>query len=191
MAEIMLAAGELDRARVATDELAAIAADFGTEILGAVAAHARGALQLAEGDAESAVEPLRHAFGVWHRVGAPYIAARIRTLLARAYRGLGDRDGAGLELEAARHVFASLGAEPDLERLASVTAAAGAPAHGLSRRELEVLRLVARGKTNRAIAAELCLSQRTIDRHVSNIFSKIDVASRAAATAFAYQNDLV
>lgn len=188
--EIMLAAGALDRARAAVDELATIAGDFGTEVLGAMAAHARGSLRLAEGEPRDAIEPLRRAFDVWRRVGAPYIAARIRVLLAAAYRALGDGDGAELELDAARQVFEQLGAEPDLAALAPTAQPAETPPHGLSRRELEVLRLVASGRTNKAIAAELCVSERTVDRHVSNIFSKIDVPSRAAATAFAYRHNL-
>lgn len=188
--EIMLAAGELDKARAAADELATIAEDFATEVLGAMAAHAGGALRLAEGDPKAAIEPLRRAFDVWRRVGAPYIAARIRVLLAAAYRALDDHGGAELELDAARRVFEQLGAEPDLAALASTAQAEKSTPHGLSRRELEVLRLVASGMTNKTIAAELCVSERTVDRHVSNIFAKIDVPSRAAATAFAYRHNL-
>ena len=136
---------------------------------------------------------MRRAFRVWHEVGAPYIAARLRLLIARACRALGDRDTAALELDLAREVFERLGAAPDLAALARrrrARAAARCP-RGLSPRELEVLRLVASGKTNKAIAKQLCLSEKTIDRHVSNIFVKANVASRAAATAFAYQHGLV
>ena len=205
--EIMLAADELDAARMGADELETIARNFGTRILGAMAANARGAVRLAGGDPHGAIELLRYAFDVWHRAGAPYIAARIRVLLATAYRLLGDQDGAALEVDAAGKVFAQLGAEPDLKAVDSARELArelaresarestgekrGGSAHGLSPRELEVLRLVASGRTNKAIAAQLSLSERTIDRHVSNIFSKIDVPSRAAATAFAYKHHLV
>jgi ATP/maltotriose-dependent transcriptional regulator MalT len=189
--EIMLVAGELDRARAASDELATIAQQSGTRGLGAIAAHARGAVRLAEGDAMGAIEPLRRAFRIWHRTEAPYQAARARVLLGRAYRALGDRDGTELELDAARRVFEKLGAAPELTALESIGDDPQEPGHGLTPRELEVLRLVATGKTNKAIAAELSLSERTIERHVSNIFTKIRVPSRAAATAFAYENDLV
>lgn len=190
--EIMVAAGELEEARTASRELDELAERFGTEILGAMAAHARGAVSLAEGDAQGAVEPLRRAFQVWQRVGAPYIAARIRVLLGRAFDILGDRDGARLEQDAARLVFQELGASLDLVALDLPAAhAAAARDHGLTQREVEVLRRVARGKTNKAIAAELFVSQRTIDRHVSNIFAKLNVSSRAAATAFAYEHGLV
>ncbi len=188
--EIMLAAGKLGKALAACDELGEIARVIGTEILSAMAAHARGAIRLADGDAKGAVEPLRHAFAVWHRVEAPYLAARIRVLLSRAFRALGDVDGADLELENARQAFAQLGAAPDLAALDN-PAPRSPDHHGLSSRELEVLRLVASGKTNRAIARDLFVSERTIDRHVSNVFSKIDVSTRAAATAFAYENGLV
>src|SRR5688572_1353025 len=115
--EVVLASGELDEARGACDELETIAREFGTEILGAMAAHARGAFSLAAGDHRAAIEPLRHAFAGWHRIGAPYIAARIRALLARAFLALGDREGAGLERTAARRVFEELGAAADLAAL--------------------------------------------------------------------------
>lgn len=190
--EIMLGAGQLDDARRGAAELEDIAREFDTEILGAMAAHARAASLLADGSAMSAIAPLRRAFGVWSRVGAPYIAARIRVLLGRACRAVGDHDGAELELDAARQTFARLGAAPAVAAVeALLGGAAIAPEHGLSPRELEVLRLVASGKTNKAIARELFVSERTIDRHVSNIFTKLDVSSRAAATAYAYEHGLV
>jgi DNA-binding NarL/FixJ family response regulator len=125
---------------------------------------------------------------VWQKVGAPYIAARIRCLLGRAYRDLGDREGAKLEHEAARRVFRDLGATPELAALDDIAAS---ETHGLSPRQRQVLRLVAGGLTNKEIARDLGLSERTVDRHVSNIFVKIDVSSRAAATAFAYEHDLI
>jgi DNA-binding CsgD family transcriptional regulator len=190
--EIMLAAGDVREARNASRELEEIAVSFDTAVLGAMAAQARGAVELAEGDAQAAMGPLRHAFEVWQRVEAPYAAARVRVLIGMACRALGDEDGAGLELGAARSVFEQLGAAPDLARLASLMKAARPRhSHGLTPRELQVLRLVATGKTNKAIAAELFLSEKTVDRHVSNILTKLDVPSRSAATAFAYENKLI
>jgi DNA-binding CsgD family transcriptional regulator len=192
--EVMLSAGEFDDAREACAELENIAREFGTEILGAMAGHARGAVSVAAGDHHGAIGPLRHAFEVWHRIGAPYIAARIRLLLGRAFLALGDREGADLEYAAARRVFSDLGAAPDLAALEAADQrppAATGSVHGLSKREIEVLLLLASGKTNKVIARELFVSERTIDRHVSNIFTKIGVATRAAATAFAYENRLV
>lgn len=189
--EIRLAAGDVEPARSAAEELTVLADDSGVPILGGMAAHARGAVCLAGNDPRGALEPLLHAFSVWKHVGAPYIAARVRVLIAEAYTALGDNDSAALELEAARDVFGRLGAEPDLSRLPPATAPARSPAHGLSRREMEVLRLVAAGRTNKAIANELCISERTVDRHVSNILAKTGVRSRTAATAFAYRNNLL
>jgi DNA-binding NarL/FixJ family response regulator len=170
------------------------------EVLDAMAAHAKGAVALADGDPRTALEALRFAQDVWQRIGAPYLGARIRVLVARAIRALGDQDGAALELDAARKVFAHLGAAPDVavvdamiaEPAPAATATRHAPAtHGLTARELEVVRLVASGKTNKAIAGELFLSEKTVDRHVSNIFTKIDVPSRAAATAWAFKHGIV
>ncbi len=147
---------------------------------------------MAEGDAQAALGSLRRAFEAWRQVEAPYEAARVRVLMGMACRAFGDDEGAGLELDGARAVFEQLGAAPDLARIDSFTK--GAPSghpHGLTPRELQVLRLVATGKTNKAIAAELFLSEKTVDRHVSNIFNKLDVPSRAAATAYAYEHKLI
>jgi DNA-binding CsgD family transcriptional regulator len=190
--EIMLAVGDLPEARRACRELEEIAESFDTDVLGAMAAHGRGAIELAEGDAHGALVSLGRARQVWQQVDAPYLAARARVLAGLACRALGDDDGAQLELDSARDVFERLGAAPDLVRIDSLrqTAPPGSP-RGLTARELQVLRLVAAGKTNKAIAAELFLSEKTIDRHVSNIFTKLDVPSRAAATAYAYEHKLV
>jgi DNA-binding CsgD family transcriptional regulator len=155
---------------------------------GAIAAQACGAVELAQGDAQAALASLRGAFDVWQRIKAPCPAARVRVLIGLACRTLGDEDGAALEIDAARSAFERLGATPELARIDSLLKAVPSDrSHGLTPRELQVLRLVAAGETNKAIASKLCLSEKTIDRHVSNIFSKLDVPSRAAATAFAYQ----
>jgi DNA-binding CsgD family transcriptional regulator len=196
--EIMLAAGDLPEARAASAELEKTAASLDTDVLKAIAAHAAGSLHLAEGRPEAAVAPARRAFVIWQQLGAPYLAARLRVLLARAALALGDADGARLELECAQEVFARLGAQPDsaalgglARRLGAPQAAGSARGHGLTPRELQVLRLIATGKTNKQIARELTLSEKTIDRHVSNLFVKANVASRAAATAFAYERQLI
>jgi DNA-binding NarL/FixJ family response regulator len=188
--EVLLAADDVAAARAASDELAAIAAAYDTDVLAALAAHARGMVALADGNAQEAVEPLRRAFQVWQKVGAPYLAARLRVLLAHACRAIGDVDGADLEQAAAREVFAALGAQPDLARLDEVHTP-GAEDHTLTPREVQVLRLVASGITNRAIAVALGLSEKTVDRHLSNIFVKVGVASRAAATAWAYEHGII
>ncbi|MGH8543805.1 MAG: helix-turn-helix transcriptional regulator [Gammaproteobacteria bacterium] len=190
--EIMLAVGDIEEARGASSELEEIAESFGADVLNAMAAHARGAVKLAEGDAQMAFVLLRRAWRTWRQVEAPYMAARVRVLLALACRALGDNDGGELELDAAKAVFEGLGAGPDLARTHALAQGASTDHHhGLTPRELQVLRLVAAGKTNKAIATELFLSDRTIDRHVSNIFTKLDVPSRAAATAYAYAHKLI
>ena len=190
--EIMLCAGDIEDALNASLELANIAESYDTGVLGAMAAQARGAVELAEGNHKAALGSLRHAFEAWRRVEAPYEATRVRVLVALACRAFGDDEGARLELDAARAVFEQLGAAPELARIDSITK--GTPAshpHGLTPRELQVLLLVAAGKTNKAIAAELFVSEKTVDRHVSNIFNKLDVPSRAAATAYAYKHKLI
>jgi DNA-binding CsgD family transcriptional regulator len=184
--EIMLAVGDIEAARGACRELEALAVGQERGALGARAAQARGAVELAAGDAFSALTSLRHAVEIWHELRAPYEAARVRELAGRACRLLEDDDTAALELEASRAAYAQLGASPDLARLRSVGGV-----HPLSGRELEVLRHLAAGETNKAIAADLVLSERTVDRHVSNIFAKLGVSSRTAATAYAYEHQLL
>jgi DNA-binding CsgD family transcriptional regulator len=190
--EIALAIGDLDGARTAATELEEIAAAFEAAVLTALAAVGRGELRLAEGDAETALVSLRRAWRIWHDMDAPHHAARTRVLIGLACRLLGDGDGCALEFEAARAVFDRLGAAPDLARLDALThQTMPEPAHGLSARERQVLRLVAAGKTNRAIAADLTISEKTVARHVSNIFAKLGLSTRTAATAYAFQNGLV
>jgi DNA-binding NarL/FixJ family response regulator len=188
----MLAVGDLQAARDAAGELTEIAERYDTLALRAVADHARGAVLLAEGDARAAVVALRGASAAWRELEAPYEAARVRVLVGLGCRALGDEEAAAMELEAARTVFAQLGAAPDLARLEALAHREAAwKAHGLTGRELQVLRLVATGTTNHAIASQLFVAEKTVDRHVSNIFTKLGVSSRAAATAYAYQHRLL
>jgi DNA-binding CsgD family transcriptional regulator len=190
--EIALAAGDLPGARAAADELSQVADDLGAPLLHATAAHAQGALLLHKGEARAALGILRNAWRTWQQLDAPYDAARTRVLMGLGFRALGDPDGAEMELDAARWVFENLGAAPDLARVERLSqTVAPRAAGGLTAREVEVLGLVATGKTNRAIAADLFLSEKTVARHVSNIFTKLGVSSRSAATAFAYENGLV
>jgi DNA-binding CsgD family transcriptional regulator len=190
--EIMLAAGDVHAAHAAADELAQVAGDLGGPLLGAMAAHTQGAVLLGEGDPRAALQALRQAWTAWQELEVPYEAARVRVLIGLACRQLGDQDGAAMELDAAGWVFRQLDAAPDLTRVEALTRKPAArAAGGLTGRELEVLRLVAAGQTNRSIAAELFLSERTVDRHVSNILTKLGVSSRAAATAHAYQHQLI
>lgn len=188
--EIMLAGGDVAAARAACDELEAIAQTVATGVLSAMAAQARGAVDLAEGRPEAAFGSLRRAQALWQQLEVPYAAAQARVLLGLACRSAGDNEGGKLELDAARAVFKQLGAAPDAARVDALLSTAPTP-HGLSRRELQVLRRVATGKTNKAIAAELFLSVKTVDRHLSNIYTKLDLPSRSAATAFAYEHKLI
>ena len=188
-AEIMIAVADLAEARRAADELTQTAEMGKRPMLDAIAARVRGAVELAEGNAEAAVESLRLAARLWQELDAPYETARTRVLIGLACQELGNEDVAALELEAAREVFEQLAAAPDVARIDSLTGAEDT--HGLSARELEVLRLVAAGKTNREIAAELVVSEHTVARHLQNIFTKLGVSSRTAAAAFAYERHLV
>jgi len=188
LVEIMLAADDLPAARAGAGELAGIAEGLGAPLLRALAAHAQGALLLAEDRPQAALGPLRRAWSDWQELEAPYEGARVRVLLSLACRRLGDEETARMELDAARRVFQRLGAAGEVARLAEQPRA---PAGGLTAREVQVLREVAAGKTNRAIAADLFLSEKTVARHVSNILGKLGLASRSAATAYAYENGLV
>jgi DNA-binding CsgD family transcriptional regulator len=189
--EISLAVGDVDGARGCLEELRRLGAQLGDPaMLTAICSEATAAVRLAEGDAVSALVAGRQAWSAWQAIDAPYEAARTRVLLAHACRAVGDVDAASMELSAARRVFAELGAAPDLVRV-DAEMSPPAVAGGLTGREVEVLGLVATGSTNRQIATALTISQKTVARHVSNIFTKIGVSSRAAATAFAYEHDLV
>lgn len=187
--EVMLEAGDVEAARAAADELDSIAAHHAAPYLSALAGAASGSVLLAEGDPRSALARLRAAHRSWRELEAPHQAARARLLIGIACRALGDGASAELEFEAARGALEELGAAPDLERLARLV---GSPSPGgLSRRESEVLTLVAAGKTNRAIATELFITEKTVARHVSNIFMKLGLSSRAEATAYAFRHGLV
>lgn len=187
---IMLAAGDIDSARQATAELAGIAAVYPTAGVQAELAAARGAVALSEGDPAAALPLLRSASRGWREIDVPHAVATVSVLLGLACRAVGDEDAAQLELESARSTFVRLGARPDLQRAEELLRPLEVPGP-LSAREIEVLRLVAAGKTNHAIATELFVSERTVHRHVSNIFDKLGVRSRAAAASYAIQHHLV
>ncbi len=190
--EIMLAGHDPAAARAGAGELGEIAKVYDTVGLHARSAYARGAVHLADGTPDAALPPLRQAWQRWCDLEVPFEAACTRVLIGLACRALQDEGSAVMELDAARHTFAQLGAVPDLTRTealigqALIGRAEIGDAPGLSPRELEVLRLVAAGRSNQAIAAELLISDRTVERHVSNIFVKLGVGSRTAAAAYAF-----
>jgi ATP/maltotriose-dependent transcriptional regulator MalT len=190
--EIAIAAGDVPAARAAADDLSKIAADLDVPLLQAVAAHAQGEVLYAEGDPRAALNALRRAWTAWCDIDAPYEAARVRVLIGLASRALGDDEGAEMELDAALGALRELGAVPEIARVEKLSStAAPKTAAGLTAREVEVLALVAAGKTNKAIAEDLVISEKTVARHVSNIFTKLSVSSRSAATAYAYEHNVV
>ncbi|MDQ1575329.1 MAG: hypothetical protein QOH55_479 [Microbacteriaceae bacterium] len=188
--EILLAVGDRSGADDAARALAECADQYGTPVLRALAGHADGVIALGNGDVERALPLLTEARDIWLMLDAPYPAARVRVSLAEAYAALGDSDGSRLEAGAARRVFEKLAARPDLDRLGQTAGPAFAQGV-LSARELQVLRLVSTGKTNKEISAALEVSSRTVDRHMSNVLAKLVVPSRAAATAYAYEHGLI
>jgi DNA-binding CsgD family transcriptional regulator len=189
--EIQLGVGDVPAARAAADELAALSRSSPMPMLQAIAEQAESAVLLAEGDARGALTASRRAWARWRDLDVPYEAARCRLIATRACRALGDEASAAMELDAARVVFVELGAR---QALAAAEAESSPARHerddGLSAREVEVLRLVAAGDTNRDIARELYLSEKTVERHLSNIFGKLAVSSRSAATAYAFRHGL-
>ena len=190
--EILLAVGEVDEARAACAELEQARAACADDVLGTVIAQTRGAVELAAGNASAALPLLRNAWSGWRTLGAPYDAARVRLLVGRACRALGDEDGAELEQDAALAELDRLGTPLVVARLGGVgpEERVAKADHGLTRREREVLSLLATGRTNRAIADALSISEKTVARHVANIFGKLGLSSRAAATAYAYEHGL-
>lgn len=197
--EVALAGHDLRDARAACDELDRVAEEVPTDALVAAAATARGRVRLAEEDAEAALLELRPAVTSWRALDLACEVAETRALVGLAMRELGDGEGAHLELQSAQRALEQVGASAGARRVADLLAASaaanarppGTPLESLTARECEVLQLVASGATNRQIAAELVLSEHTVARHLSNIFTKLDVRSRTAATALAFEHGLV
>ena len=189
---VFLAAGAAGEAAAAVAELGSLAEYFASDSVRAAHARALGQLALADGEWQKALPELRRAADLWRALDVPYEVARCSVLLAMAYRGVGDDEAAGFELESARYVFTRLGAGPDLLEVEGMLLPSGISSqHGLSPREVEVLRLIVRGLTNREIASELFISERTVHRHVTNIFDKLGVSSRTQAATRAIGRGIV
>lgn len=189
---IMIAVDRIKEAREASSELCDVSSEMGAPYLCAMSSYCQGAVSLAEGGAQPALVHLQQALTLWDTLHLPYESARTRELKGLAYRDLIDKDNADAELAAAKWIFEQLSAKPDLERINRLLKRkTNHPAHGLTLREFQVLRLVTSGKTNKAVASELFISERTVDRHVSNIFNKLGVSSRVEATTFAIKHDLL
>jgi DNA-binding CsgD family transcriptional regulator len=191
LCEILLELGDAEASLHTCAELEEIARRIPADALTTMAARVRGAALLAAGQAPDALPLLRTALRSWQELGAPYEAARVRLLLAEACRAVGDDEGAALELDEARAAFTTLGAAVEVARIDARRAVGASPLPGgLTAREAQVLALIATGRSNRAAAAHLGISEKTIARHLSNIYGKLGISSRAAATAYAYEHDL-
>jgi DNA-binding CsgD family transcriptional regulator len=188
--EVLLAAGETAGAAELAAELTGIATSFDCRAVVARAAYAEATVALARGDGAGALPYLRRALLQWSDLDAPYEIARCRLAVARSLRRLGDEASARAELETARRLFLDLGARAAAEEAGAELEPDSLPG-GLTEREAEVLRLVASGRSNQEIAAALTLSEKTVARHLSNIFTKLDVGSRTAAAAYAFEHRLV
>jgi DNA-binding NarL/FixJ family response regulator len=191
--QIAVAAGDLTVAAEAADELEAIASEYASQALLAASLSSRARLQLAQGDPSGACATLREALQQWQQLEVPYEVATVRLLLGQACRNCGDEDGASRSLASAAAIFDRLGAALDSRHIRNLTSSSGSSPvlpGGITAREAEVLSLVAAGRTNKEVACALHLSERTVGRHLSNIFTKIGVTSRTAAAAFAYEHDL-
>jgi len=186
-----LAVSDLGGAREAADALAEIAATLDAPMVRGLADDAAAAVALAGGSPAEALISAERACRTWRALEMPHHGARTRVLMARCLRALGDDEGATLELEAARAVFEQLGARPDLKAVEDLTGRVAQAPGSLTPREIEVVRLLARGLSNRAISAELVLSEKTVARHLSNIYAKLDLTSRSGATAYAYDHGLL
>jgi DNA-binding CsgD family transcriptional regulator len=186
--EVMAAAGQAESAGRAADELANMAGPHPAPLPAARALTADGLARFTAGDLAGAAAALREASQRWHNLGMPYLEARARAGLGRCYAALGDDEASALEVDAARAAFERLGAAPDLAALPGPAPSSTGP---LTPREVDVVRLVAKGLTNRAVAEELVLSEKTVARHLANIYTKLGIASRTAATAYAYDNGLL
>lgn len=189
LAEAHLAAGDTDAAAEAAKAMTDVVNRAASVYLDAVTRTTEAQVLLARGDALAACLRAGEAVEQFQGLGLPYDEARAREVRGAAARVIDVLDTTQLELTAARDTYRRLGAEPDERR---VTALLGeASPFPLSSREIEVLRLVARGGTNKEVAGQVVVSEHTVARHLSNIYTKLGVGSRSAAAAWAYERSLI
>ncbi|GBF17976.1 MULTISPECIES: helix-turn-helix transcriptional regulator [Arenibacter] len=189
---IMISVNQTEEALSATKELCSIAKEFDAPYLYAMSSYCQGSVFFAKGNPQLALEHLQKALKFWKNLHVPYQSAYASELKGLVYRELNDQDNSEVELTAAKWVFEQLKAGPDLERINRLFhTQRHYETHGLTLRELQVMQRVASGKTNKSIAGELFISERTVDRHVSNIFNKLGVSSRVEATTCAIRNNLL
>jgi DNA-binding CsgD family transcriptional regulator len=190
--EIMLVQGDVASAQESAAALARLATALNALPLHAMADQAEGSVRLEAGDPRGALTALRRSWAAWKQIDAPYDAARVRVVIGRACRALGDAASAAMEFDAARWAFEGLGAAPDLARIdVEAPPLSGATsAGGLTQRELDVLCLIAAGETNKEIAAALVISEHTVARHVQNMLQKLGFSSRTSLAAFAVEKGL-
>lgn len=191
--QIMIATADFEEANKAAKELSEIADTLAMPILNAKAAYAQGCILLAEDNVKAALEKLRFSWTTWNQFKIPYESACAGFLIGRACKKLGDQETAEMEFNAARLIFEQLQAIPDIARVDHHLnpEKKGKDRFGLTQRELQILRLVSAGHSNKNIAQELFISERTVERHISNIFIKLNLSSRTAATAWAYDHQIV
>jgi DNA-binding CsgD family transcriptional regulator len=189
---IMIGVNQTEEAFIATEELCSIANEFDAPYLHAMSAYCQGAVFFAKGRVQLALKHVQKALKFWKMLNLPYESAFARELKGLVYRELDDKDNSVVELAAAKWIFEQLKAKPDLKRINRfLRKPRDHETYGLTLRELQVLRRMASGQTNKLIAGELFISERTVDRHVSNIFNKLGVSSRVKATAFALKNNIL
>jgi LuxR family maltose regulon positive regulatory protein len=193
LARAHAALGDVTAAGTRADELRAIAELVATEPLRAAAAYTEGVVLTAAGDHAAGALRLEEAASLFERNRSPFEAARARLALARTLLRLDRRDPAAREAATAAATFSTLGASRDAEAATQLLGEAkGKPARSpLTRRELDVLRLVAQGSSDREAATRLGLSEHTVHRHVANILTKTGQRSRTAAVAYAAKHDLL
>lgn len=191
-----VALSETDRARAALTELRALVEDVGTDLHRASALAAEGAVAAAEGEPEKARLNLEDAVDLFQRSGAPFETASTRTELACVLRELGRHDSAAKQARTAYEAMRAMRADREAERAGALvreleSAEAGGAGSALTRREVEVLRLVAQGLSNPEIAERLVLSEHTVHRHLANILRKLTLPTRAAAAVWGARHGLV